>query len=331
MRRVLLAILLLSFLFVAGCFEIVYDISIDSDDIATFSLKMGMPSMYAFFLDDLIEEAQRDGFEVQTEYDGDRVWFIAKKMYLKGDWEVPPPPTDSEFVDTSQSDFYVTDYFFFKKYTLDIEYNYYDFQADRRYSDDFDYLGSIPVKFVVRFPGRIHKTNAHKEEDGAAVWNYVITKNGKIDLELVNYKIKYLPIAVTLIVPAILVGLGFVLAAKVLQPKSSGIHVISRIQGGGEAAREMPAEEKPIAPTPPPTPSGPKIYEVHVPYPDDISKAERVINTLAEKMGKTPLEIVDTLKRGEMMLTFKQKSTLEKNLAILKNAGFRPRVTTKTS
>ena len=70
-------------------------------------------------------------------------------------------------------------------------------------------------------------------------------------------------------------------------------------------------------------PGGPT-YLVTLSLPADIRKAEKIIRTLAKSRKKTTGEIIAELTAGKLTIGFTDHALLEKNLPILRDAGFNP-------
>lgn len=337
-RLFLLALLTLA---LAGCVEVVYEITVDKNDVEHLTTRMGMPAMLAPYLGEVIADLQNQGFVVTTETTGDKVWIVGTKDFAAGAWDIPALPSTVTVTSVSKDLFQVDDYVLFRRYTLDVEYRYESNDSGtppEGLAPPGAPTYTLPVKFVVTLPGRITKTNAHERQGRAAVWDYTLAPNGTVAMSLVSYRPNWPLVSVLLACLAV-----FIIALVMLAVRQSGPRAAFRIRPFGRTA-EPPDESTltpprtgagrpathvtPRIPEAPPAPEG-VTYLVTLTLPADIGKAERIILALAKSRKKTAGEIIADLKAGGVTIGFSDKAVLERNLPILRDAGFSPKVTVR--
>ena len=360
---ILLPFVLITIL-ITGCIEIVYEINIDENDTEIVTMKMGMPSMFAMYMDEIITELQNEGYYAKTDTVGDKFWIIGTKKMNEGSWEFPPIDPDAKLLNVTRYDFDVKNYIIYKKYFLNIEYDFRRDSSSSNYrSEEYDF--SIPVKFIVNMPGKISETNAHEQENETVTWNYVLTKTGAVDMELITYKINYALIIPSVLLPILLIGVvAFVIvASKKSKPKM--MHISKRPAAGvqrtpppsstftetredfGSSPQptylvqpvQSPRPTQPIQPTQTPRPAPPVqpvqtpgqsvVYVVTLFYPVDGEKAlkgQKIIETFVRKLKLPQVEIVKRLKGQGLRINFKDRAAMEKNVSVFRNAGFRATV-----
>jgi hypothetical protein len=344
-----LAAVLVGMFVLSGCIEVVYEITVDDDDAEKITMKLGAPSMLAPYMGEIINEVQNEGFYVKTDTQGDKVWIIGNKEFKKGLWDIPALPGSVTVTSVTRDVFQVDDYVLFKKYTLDVEYQYQSNKTEGSggYSDS---VFSVPVKFIVTLPGRIVETNAHERTDQTAVWNYVIARNGTIAMKLVTTKLNWGLIWTVLIFGGLIAGaLVYVVVRSArggpgrrppalrtrVQALPSGRAIItpSLPQPAAPPARPAapPAQTTAYTPRPATGPAAPAAgatyWVVTLSMPPDPGRAQGIIATLARKKNKSEQEIIDQLKAQRLTITFSTRELLDKNLPVLTRGGFSPKVT----
>jgi hypothetical protein len=351
MKKVAGIILLLtSVLFLSGCIEVVYEIGVDENDVEHLTMRMGMPAMLAPYMGEIITKVQNEGFFVKTDTQGDKVWIIGAKEYTKDAWDLPALPSSVTITSVTRDLFQVDDYVIFKKYILDVEYQYQSNSTNGTSGSSAypDSMFTVPVKFVVTLPGTVLETNAHERQGEAAVWNYVIAQNGTIAMKLVTYKLKWGLLSALLLSLAVFIGAIVFLVSRSSRSRAAPGPIASRSRTAPvrresiatPTTRTETAVVVPPSPTPQPAPPlgaaptqpassspGSTYYVVTLSLPPDPASAAKIIQTLAKSKNKTTAQIIDELKAGSLTIRFTDKGLLEKNLAILQNGGFSPKVT----
>jgi hypothetical protein len=322
-RLFLLALVILS---IPGCIEVVYEITVDENDVEHLTTRMGMPALLAPYLGEVIADLQNEGFVVTTETRGDKVWIVGAKEFAAGSWDIPALPSTVTITSVDRDVFQVDDYVLFKRYTLDVEYRYQGNDSGTPPEGVLPPGGgstyTVPVTFVVTLPGRIMETNAHERQGRAAVWNFTLAPNGTIAMSLVAYKPNWALVSALLACLAV-----FAVALVMLAVRSSGSRTAPPPRPQGRPAT-VPGKTA-AAPVTGDRPPGGPAYLVTLSLPADIRKAEKIIQTLAKRRKKTAGEIIAELKAGKLTIGFTDHALLEKNLPILRDAGFNPRVTVR--
>ena len=326
---------LLSLFILSGCIEVIYEITVDDNDAEKLTMRLGAPAMLAPYMGELIKDVQGEGFYVKTDTQGDKVWIVGDKEFKKGLWDIPALPGSVAVTSVTRDVFQVEDYILFKKYTLDVQY---DYQSNKtKGSGDYpDSMFSVPVKFVVTLPGRVLETNAHEQTEKASVWNYVITQSGTITMKLITTKLNWTLISAIVIFATLLIGAVVFAAVKSSRKVPVRRPLAARTQATALPGGTPPTEKTAYGPGPIPSsaptgsappPAGGTYYVVTLSMPADLKRAEKIIATLAQRKNKGIGEIVSELKAGRLTITFSDKGLLDKNMAILTNAGFSPKVT----
>ncbi len=320
-----------------GCIEVVYEIGIDDNDLEHLTMRMGMPAMLAPYIGEVITKVQDEGFTVTTETQADKVWIIGTKEFGKGSWDIPALPGSVTVTTVTRDVFQVDDYILFKKYTLDVEYQYQNSGAPNPTAEG-NTMYSLPVKFIVTLPGAVIETNAHERQGKAAVWNYTLAPTGTIAMKLVTYKLKWVLVSALLFSLAVFAVAIVLLVAKssrsraAVRPRSTLRPPASAKTATGASSGILgraPAAVGPSGATRPVPPGGVR-YVVTLSLPPDTPAAGRIIRTLARSRGKTTDEITALLRAGGLAIGFSDKELLERNLRILTDAGFNPKVTVRT-
>jgi hypothetical protein len=315
-RFLFLALVILS---VYGCVEVVYEITIDENDLEHLTTRMGMPAMLAPYLGDVIADIQKQGFVVTTEAKDDKVWIISTKQFPAGSWDIPALPSTVTITSVAKDVFQADDYVLFKRYTLDVQYQYQSNDSGTPPEGVPAY--TVPVKFAVTLPGRIGQTNAHERQGRTAVWNFTLAPSGTITMKLVTYKPKWALVAALLACLMV-----FAVAVVMLVKRRSGSRTAPRPPAMPTSGIPSPTRPGPPAATSPPRTV---TYIVTLSLPPDIQRAERIIRTLAKSRKKTTDQIIAELRAGKLTIGFSDHALLERNLPILRDAGFNPKVTAR--
>ena len=198
-RLFLLALVILS---ITGCIEVVYEITVDENDVEHLTTRMGMPALLAPYLGEVITDIQNEGFVVTTETRGDKVWIVGTKEFAAGSWDIPALPSTVTITSVDRDVFQADDYVLFKRYTLDVEYRYQSNDSGAPPDGVLPPGGgstyTVPVTFVVTLPGMIMETNAPERQGRAAVWNFTLAPNGTIAMNLVTYRPNWALVSVLL-------------------------------------------------------------------------------------------------------------------------------------
>ena len=218
-KKIATAILiLLSLTAISGCIDVLYEITIDKDDTEVVTLRIDAPALVAPYLKDLINDMRNEGFSVETEYMEDRLIVTGQKRLMKGHWEIPTVPGYITITKVNAFDFYVTDYFLFKRYVLNLNYTYVRKRTPRPDGKDIDLFQNIPLTFVVNYRGKIIRTNATNWNKGSATWALNMKRFGTLDIQLVTYKINYLPVIAIILIFFGIFALGIFFIVKLIRP-----------------------------------------------------------------------------------------------------------------
>ncbi|GEM_PF-3133675 len=219
MKKIIaIVILIFSLTAVSGCIEVLYEITIDKDDTEIVTLQINAPTLVAPYLKDLITDMRNGGFSVETDYEGDRVIVTGRKRLMEGHWEIPTVPGYITITKVNAFDFYVTDYFLFKRYVLNLNYTYVRKRTPRPDGRDIDLFENIPLTFVVNYRGKIIKTNATNWNKKSATWALNMKRFGSLDVQLVTYKINYLPVIAIILIFFGILALGIYFIVRLIRP-----------------------------------------------------------------------------------------------------------------
>jgi hypothetical protein len=323
---------LIAFLFLSlfGCIEVVYEIGIDENDLEHLTMRMGMPAILAPYIGDVVAKVKDEGFTVTTETQGDKVWIIGTKEFPKGSWDIPALPGSVTVTTVTRDVFKVDDYVLFKKYTLDAEYQYENSSMPDPTTGGST-MYSVPVKFMITLPGTIIETNAQERQGRTAVWSYTLAPTGTIVMKLVTYKPKWVLVSALLFSLAVFAVAIVLLVVKSSRsrtavPPRSPLGPSTRSKNATEVSSRIHGPTPPAATPSPSTQNDAVRYVVTLSLPPDTPTAAKIIGTLARTRNKTADDIIAELRAGGVTLGFSDKGVLERNVRILTNAGFNPKV-----
>ncbi len=241
-NKTALIILLISFLVtLAGCIEVVYEITIDKDDTEIIKLEINAPTPVAPYLKDIATELRNNEFAVETKYQGDRVIVTGTKRLMNGSWDIPTLPGYIKITKSNAFEFYMIDYILVKKYVLNVNYMYVRKRTTNPDGKDVDFFENIPLTFIVNYRGKIIETNATNWNKKSATWALNLKRFGNINTQLITYKINYpLVIAIIFVFLGILT-LGLYLLVRLIKskPKSTPPHPPLRELTGPKPHKSM--------------------------------------------------------------------------------------------
>ncbi len=221
-NKTVFIILLLSFLIsLAGCIEVVYEITINKDDTEIIKLEISAPTPVAPYLKDIATELRNNEFAVETEYQGERVIVTGTKRLMSGSWDIPTLPGYIKITKANAFEFYVTDYFLFKRYVLNVNYMYVRKRATSPSGKDMDFFENIPLTFIVNYRGKIIETNATNWNKKSATWALNLKRFGNINTQLITYKINYPPVIAIILIFLGVLTLGLFFLARFIKSKST--------------------------------------------------------------------------------------------------------------
>ena len=220
-KTVFIILLLSSLITLTGCIEVVYEITIDKDDSEIIKLEISAPTPVAPYLKEIATELRNNEFAVETEYQGDRVIVIGTKRLMNGSWDIPTLPGYIKITKANAFEFYVTDYFLFKRYVLDVNYMYVRKRATNPSGKDVDFFENIPLTFIVNYRGKIIETNATNWNKKSATWALNLKRFGNVNTKLITYKINYPPVIALFLILLGLLILGIYFLARFIESKST--------------------------------------------------------------------------------------------------------------
>jgi hypothetical protein len=222
-----------------GCFEIEYHLQIKPGGEESITCKIGMPAIFGIQSDELAKRMEENGYKVNIETEGDKLYIIGKRISPKGQWFLPYPENIvKEKVKFEPS---YKNLIFMKFYSLKAEYildqnevNKIMSQSQTQYSQSI----RIPIRYIISAPGKIYKHNSDEISGDKLIWKYTVRPNEKIYIEFSSYEINY---PVSLVTLGIIIILGYLGLRRVQQKKT---------QKSGRRKEESPGSDSTVSSTP---------------------------------------------------------------------------------